>query len=85
MTTISKVLLASVSLAALCSLAACGGGGDGDGTAVGSATATSSIQGDAFLSQVNTLINTVGENGDLAAVENYTATFPEGNDPAPLG
>ena len=85
MTMISKVLLTTVSLAAACGLAACGGGNDGGDSGIGSPTASSTIQGDAFLSQVNALINNVGENGDLVAVENYTATTPENNDPAPLG
>ena len=83
--TISKVFLTGVSLAAALGLTACGGGGDGDGSGIGSPTASSTIQGDAFLSQVNALINNVGENDKLAVVEDYTATFPENNDPAPLG
>ena len=63
-------------------LAACGGGGGGGNNANDAPPVAIAV--DTFIKQINDLVMTVPENGDLVAAESVTATAPENTEPVPI-
>ena len=65
-------------------LAACGGGHNDNNSSAAATGPDSTIQGDAFLSQVNAVVGASDETSDPKATDAITATSPETNEAAPL-
>ena len=65
-------------------LAACGGGHNDNNSSAAGTTPASTIPGDTFLSQVNTVIAATDDISDPKSTDTVTATAPETNEAAPL-
>ena len=78
-----KIKLIMVVTIVAAGLVACGGHHDNNNPGT-SDEASSTIQGDTFLSQVNAIIATTDETSDPKPTDTITATMPETNEAAPL-
>lgn len=79
-----KIKLIVTAAVATTALAACGGGHNDNNSSAPATSPTSTIQGDTFLSQVNTVIATTDDTSDPKSTDTITSTAPETNESAPL-